>query len=105
MLPEHDSACANFPFGSRTCSPEERQTVSLYLAERLRRALVFVAFFAAAERPEGPLVRTALRAAAERAALPRRAAACFACRDSARGEAVSRGSFFRTFLTARDTRG
>src|SRR5262249_59088845 len=73
--------------------------------QRLRRVLVRAAFFAAAERPFAPLVRTALRAAAERDAALRRLAARLACCDSARREPELRGSPFSTCLTARETRG
>jgi hypothetical protein len=71
----------------------------------LRRVLVRALFFAAAERPFAPLVRTALWAAAERDAALRRLAARLACCDSARREAALRGSRFSTCLTARETRG
>lgn len=70
-----------------------------------RRALVRAAFFAALERALAPLVRLALRAAAERDAAVRRLAARLPCFDSALREAVERGSFFKTFSTACDTRG
>jgi hypothetical protein len=71
----------------------------------LRRARVLAAFLAAAERTAEPLVRAALRAAAERCDALRREAALRACRDSALREAVLRGSRLSTFVTARDTRG
>jgi hypothetical protein len=51
------------------------------------------------------LVRTALRAAAERLLLERRVAALLVCFDSAEREAVLRGSPFKTLKTARETRG
>jgi hypothetical protein len=66
---------------------------------------VRAAFFAAAERALAPLVWLALRAAAERDAAVRRLAARLPCFDSALRDAVERGSFFRTFSTARDTFG
>jgi hypothetical protein len=50
------------------------------------------------------LVRAALRAAAERAALVREAAAVRPWRAIARGEAVERGSRFRAPVVARDRR-
>src|SRR5947208_1522618 len=53
----------------------------------------------------GPLVRTALRAAAARAEGARRAAARAAWRDSAACETVLCGSRFRTSETARATGG
>src|SRR4051794_24104973 len=71
----------------------------------LRLARVRAALRAAAARPVLPLVFAALRAAAERSALLRRLAALLAWRDSADFEAVLRGSFSSTRLTARATRG
>src|SRR6266542_601537 len=56
------------------------------------RARVFAAFFAAADLPERPLVCAAFFAAAERLRALRRRAAERACFESARPEAVLRGS-------------
>jgi hypothetical protein len=50
------------------------------------------------------LVRTALRAAARRAAGDRRRAACVACRDNARRDAALRPSRFSALVTARERR-
>ena len=63
---------------------------------------VTAAFFAACFRPAAPFVRTAFCAAFLRAALPRRLAACFACRDSAFFDAAFRGCRFRAFSVARE---
>jgi hypothetical protein len=69
------------------------------------RALVRAALRAAAERPAMPLVRTPFRAAAERSESVRRKAARRAWRDRAASDAVFRGSCLRTRETVRDTRG
>jgi hypothetical protein len=66
---------------------------------------VRAAFLAAAERPLAPLVWAALRAAAVREAAGRRLAARLVCAESARREAVERGSRFNAFFTALATRG
>ena len=63
---------------------------------------VATAFFAALFRPTAPFVRTAFCAACLRAALPRRLAACFACRESAFFDAALRGWRFRAFSVARE---
>src|SRR6185312_15196981 len=63
--------------------PSQSGTGTRAKGHRDRRVLVRAAFFALAERPFAPLVRGALRAAADREAALRRPAALFACFDSA----------------------
>ena len=60
------------------------------------------AFLADRRKPDEPLVRTALRAAAFRAPAPRLRATALACRDRAAGEAAERGSRFNALDTARE---
>ena len=69
------------------------------------RALVRLAFLAAAARPAEPFVFAAFRAAAERADALRRKAARRVCFESAARDAVRRGSRLRARDTARETRG
>jgi len=66
------------------------------------RLRVLAAFFPASDSSFGPLVRTALRAAAERSAGLRFFAALFACFESAARETVERGSFLSASSLARD---
>jgi hypothetical protein len=67
-----------------------------------RLARVRAALRAAAERPAGPLVRTAFLAAAERATAPRRRALARACRASEVRDAADRPSRLSAFVIARD---
>ena len=60
------------------------------------------AFLADRRKPDEPLVRIALRAAAFRAPAPRLRATALACRDRAAGEAAERGSRFNALDTARE---
>jgi hypothetical protein len=69
-----------------------------------RRARVFTALRAAAERPLAPFVRAALRAAAERSAGERLRAAAFACFASEAFEAAECPSCWSADSTARERR-
>src|SRR4051812_5892971 len=70
-----------------------------------RRARVLAAFFAAARRLAGPLVRTAFLAEADRLAAVRRRAAERACFANDWGEAALRPSRLSRFSIARERRG
>ena len=71
----------------------------------VRCALVFAAFFAAAERSAGPLVRDAFFAASLREEADLFMAAVCACFERALGEAASVLSFFNAFTLAFDRVG
>src|SRR5918996_2339697 len=73
-------------------------------AAYFRRARVLAAFFAAAFRFTGPLVRAAFLADADLLAALRRRAADRACLASARGDAALRPSRLSRFSIARDRR-
>src|SRR5204863_5925059 len=84
---------------ARKATPEEGEAGN----QRLR-ARVLAAFFAAADRPALPLVRTAFLAAAERLVAVRRRAADRAWLESARREAALCPSRFSAPLIARERR-
>ena len=86
------------PFRARGEGPPD-------LANQSAVALVSAAFFAAAERFDGPLVRTASLAEAERSAAVRRLALARACLDRAADDTIWWPSPFSFFFIARERLG